>query len=263
MTVVLCGVAADTGNVDPVPTVGPDGRFEYVPIPEKGPTTETRTFGSIPQRHGDGVLADGIDRVRPNSEGDWLDDRQRVRDQPVHHDPNFDALTYGEHRPAYVARLSALEAGDAVAFYAGMPSVDAPEKHRYLIGWFTVDESPIVLEPDAPHDEKAAVFQAHPENAHAKRFGAYGDCYYHDPEFSGRRKPVVVVPGRAPGGLLDRAIRLSDRRRGPNYYMREALVDALGPPQSGDHGVHLGGIKPAIRCPIDATAFEGLLERRS
>lgn len=263
MTVVLCGVAADTGNVDPVPAVGPDGRFEYVPIPEKGPTMETATYGTIARRHGEGVLADDIDRVRPNSEGEWCEGRQALYDQPVHHDPNFAALTYGEHRPAYVARLSRLERGDAVAFYAGMPTRDAPEKHRYLIGWFTVDETPIVLEQDADHARKAAVFDAHPENAHAKRFAAYGDCYYHDPAFSGRAKSVVVVPGRTPGGLLDRAIRLSDRRRGPNYYLRDDLASALDAPPSGDHGVHLGGIKPTIRCPIDASAFETLLDRRS
>ena len=48
MTVVLVGVAADTTNVEPVPTVDEVGRFDYVPIPEAYAerTTETRTYGN-------------------------------------------------------------------------------------------------------------------------------------------------------------------------------------------------------------------------
>ena len=260
MTVVCCGVAADTGNVDPVPTVDADGRFEYVPIPEKGPTSETATYGSIEQRDGDGTLATLLDRIRPNSEGEWLCDPETIREQPVHHDPNFAALTYGEHRPAYVSLLSALEPGDAVAFYGGFPSPESGYKHRYLIGWFTVAEPPIVLDPDASQERKAEVFAAHPNNAHARRFEGYGDCYYHDPAFTERPRPVVIVPGREPGGLLDRAVRLSDRRRGPNYYMREDLAAALNVPSSGQHGVHLGGFKPALRCDVDAATFASVVD---
>lgn len=261
MTVVLCGVAADTGNVDPVPSVDADGRFEYVPIPEKGPTTETATFGSIQQRHGEGSMADLLDRIRPNSEGEWLTDPAAIREQPVHHDPNFGALTYGEHRPGYVGKLRTLEPGDVVAFYAGFPTPTSPYKHRHLIGWFTVERAPVVLEPSMEHAEKEAVFETHPRNAHAKRFAAYGDCYYHDPAFAGRARPVVIVPGRRPGGLLDRAIRLSDRRSGPNYYMDETVVERLNPTGGGSNGVHLGGFKPAIRCAIDADAFRTFVTR--
>jgi hypothetical protein len=55
MTVVLVGVGADSGNVRPRPEIGPGRRFEYIPIPEKSrATAESRTFGSIPQRYGEG-----------------------------------------------------------------------------------------------------------------------------------------------------------------------------------------------------------------
>jgi len=74
LTVVLCGVGADTGNVRPVPRVDGDGRFDYVPIPEKGPTTEEATYGSLESRHGDGSLAETLDGIRPGSEGDWVTD---------------------------------------------------------------------------------------------------------------------------------------------------------------------------------------------
>jgi hypothetical protein len=263
MTVVLCGVGADTGNVRPVPSVDEEGRFEYVPIPEKGATSETKTYGSIERRHGDGVLADLLDGVRPGSEGEWVTDDAAIRDQQVHRDPNFDALTYGEHRPGYVAKLRDLEAGDVVAFYGGFPGPDRDYKHRYLFGYFTVAGAPTVVEPDTSLAEKRAILPDHPANAHGRRFEGHGDLYYHDPAFTERPRPVVVVPGREPGGLLDRAVRLSDRRRGPNYYMAGDVAAALNPAARTDHGTHLGGFKPAVRCDVDAAAFREFVRGRT
>ncbi|MFC7138552.1 hypothetical protein ACFQMA_01725 [Halosimplex aquaticum] len=263
MTVVLCGVGADTGNVRPVPAVDPAGRFEYVPIPEKGATSETATYGTLDCRHRDGSLADLLDGVRPASDGDWLTDPEAIRDRPVHRDPNFEALTYGEHRPGYVAKLRDLDPGDAVAFYGGFPGPETDYKHRYLFGYFTVAESPVVVEPEMDPGEKAALLDDHPENAHAKRFAEHGDLYRHDADFTERPRPVVIVPGREPGGLLDRAIRLSDRRTGPNYYMDEAVAEVLEPRSGSERGAHLGGFKPAVRCDVDADAFAAFVERRS
>jgi hypothetical protein len=263
VTVVLCGVGADTGNVRPVPAVDAGGRFEYVPIPEKDGTSETATYGTIECRHGDGVLADLLEAVRPGSEGEWLTDDERVRDQPVHHDPNFEALTYGEHRPGYVAKLRELDPGDVVGFYGGFPGPASTYKHRYLFGYVTVAETPTVIAPDTPSADTRTTLEAHPENAHAKRLAGRGDLYYHDSEFTERLRPVVVVPGREPGGLLDRAIRLSDRRRGPNYYMAADVVAALNPDSHTDHGTYLGGFKPAVRCDVDAGTFAAFLRERA
>lgn len=261
MTVVLCGVGADTGNVRPVPAVDVEGRFEYVPIPEKGATAETATFGSIARRHGEGSLATLLDGVRPGSDGEWVTDPDAVASSAVHHDPNLDALTYGEHRPGYVNRLATLDPGDVVAFYAGFRSATSTFKHRYLFGYFTVADDPVRLTPEMDRAEKAAILAEHPENAHAKRFREHGDLYYHDPAFTDRPETVVVVPGREPGGVLERAIRLSDDRRGPNYYMADTVASALAPASGGDHGVHLGGIKPAIRCDVDPEEFVAFVER--
>ena len=262
MTVVLCGVGADTGNVRPVPAVDADGRFEYVPIPEKGATSETATYGSLDQRHGDGTLAELLDSVRPNSTGDWLTDPAAISDQPVHHDPNLDALTYGEHRPGYVSRLRDLEPGEVVGFYAGFPGPDSEYKHRYLFGYFTVAATPEILDPEMADEDKRAVLDRHPENAHARRFEGNGNLYYHDPTFTDRPRPVVIVPGREPGGLLDRAIRLSDSRRGPNYYMSDGVADTLAPVSCTEHGTHLGGFKPAIECDVDGETFVEFVRQR-
>ena len=253
MTVLLCGVAGDTGNIRPVPAVDEAGRVEYVPIPEKGPTSETATYGSIPCRHGDGVLADRLTGVRPNSEGAWLDG-ETLRDHPVHHDPNLDALTYGEHRPGYVAALRDLEPGDAVGFYAGFSTPESEYKHRHLFGWFEVSEAPTVLSPDDGPAWVAERLATHPENAHAKRHAGNGALYYHDPEFTDRPRDVAIVEGSR-GGLLDRAVRLSDARHGPNYYMDEAVAEVLNPTRRTDRGVHLGGIKPAVECDVEPSRF--------
>ncbi|MFC6954247.1 hypothetical protein [Halorubellus litoreus] len=262
MTVVLCGVGADTGNVRPVPRVDDAGRFEYVPIPEKGATTEPATYGSLPRRHGDGSLASLIDGIRPGSEGDWVTDAADVEDHAVHRDPNLDALTYGEHRPPYVSTLAALDAGDVVAFYGGFRGPENDLKHRYLFGYLTVAASPTVLQPGMDDDAVADVLDSHPENAHARRYAAHGSLYYHDPEFTDRPESVVVVPGREPGGRLDRAVRLSDHRVGPNYYMADDVARVLDPVRGGAHGTHLGGFKPAVECDVDPDRFREFVEAR-
>jgi len=253
VTVLLCGVAGDTGNVRPVPGVDGAGRVEYVPIPEKGPTSETATYGTVPRRHGDGVLADLLTGVRPNSEGAWLtgDD---LRACPVHRDPNLDALTYGEHRPGYVKALRGLAPGDAVGFYAGFPTPESDYKHRHLFAWFEVAAEPTVLSPSLGTAAVRDRLAAHPENAHAKRFAGNGTLYYHDPAFTDRPRDVVVVEGSR-GGLLDGVVRLSDARHGPNYYMAESVAETLRPASRTERGVHLGGIKPAVRCEVSTERF--------
>jgi hypothetical protein len=262
VTVLLCGVGADTGNVEPVPAVDAAGRFEYVPIPEKGPAPGAPTYGELPQRFGEGTLADLVDRVRPNSTGSWIADPDAVRARPVHRDPNFAALTYGEHRPGYVQGLIDLDPGDVVAFYTGLRAPDTGEKHRYVIGHFELASPVVVLPPDRPRRQVGEALADHPDNAHARRFAGNGALYYHDPAFEGRTKPVAIASGREPGGLCDRAVRLTDRREGSGYYMAPAVEDALSPRQGGGEATYLGGIKPAVPCAVAPDAFRGFLTDR-
>jgi hypothetical protein len=250
VTVVFCGVAGDSTNVDPVPAVDRAGRFDYVPIPEKCETAETATYGRLPCRHGDGVLADRLDRIYTR-EGAWSDDTGRIRSHPVHHDPNFDRLTYGEHRPGYVNRLRELGPGDAVAFYSGLRHPDDGYLNRYLLGWLAVDRVDVV-DPDADPDERAAVLEAHPHNAHTKRFRARGRLYYD-------AKPVVLVAGAA-GGRLDRAIRLTEWRDW--FYCRPSVERALFPDvDPADGPVGLGSRKPARSSSLDVDGFRAAVDR--
>jgi hypothetical protein len=272
MTVALIGVGADTTNVAPTPPVYPDGTFEYVPIPDaEGPdgTAETATFGSRSLRHGSGTLADALDSITPTpTDGPTLAE-QDLADWPLHHDPNFEALTYGEttSRPAYTQLLASLEPGDAVAFYTGLceapPDGDPCDRdgysHRYLIGYFTVDDvvdfgtihpdSDAVSFTELSADGQRAVMADHRENAHAKRFRASGAVNDGD--------GLVIVDGREPGGLLERAVRISEHHGGAHHYLTDECQERLDPVPSGnpDRNAYLGGIKQAHRLRISPDEF--------
>ncbi|QSW99206.1 hypothetical protein [Haloterrigena alkaliphila] len=251
MTVVLAGVGADSTNFGALAPLYDDGRFEYVPIPEKTrETDESETLGSWSLRASDGTAADLTTRIKPRPIGDA--DRTVTGDAleswPVHRDPNFEALTYGEHRTSgYVARLRSLEAGDVVGFYAGLRRPDGDRAHRYLIGYVTVDRVDVVR-PELPWNEREAILEAHPDNAHTKRARG-GELYL--------EKPVVLIDGREPGGLFDRhPIRLSDYYVKPGneraqYYLREAIATDWDVRAGGENMMY----KPAYRCGLSGEAF--------
>ncbi|WP_049927330.1 Nmad3 family putative nucleotide modification protein [Halopiger goleimassiliensis] len=263
MTVVLAGVGADTTNLGALAPLYDDGRFEYVPIPEKTrETSETETLGSWTLRADGRTAADLTTRIDPQpvrGEADPVTG-EALESWPLHRDPNFTALTYGEHRTSgYVSRLRALEPGDIVGFYAGLRGPDGNRSHRYLIGYFTVADVAVVR-PETPRERREAILEANPENAHAKR-ARDGDLYRAD-------KTVVIVDGREPGGLFDRhPIRLSDYYVKPGneraqYYLREELASAWDVRAGGENMMY----KPAYRCAIDSAAFReqvGPLEGRT
>jgi hypothetical protein len=248
MTVVFCGVGGDTTNVDPAPAADEYGRFEYVPIPEKCETTEADSYGTLQARHRDASLAAGLRRVY-TSRGEWDDRREVLENHPVHHDPNFERFTYGEHRPGYVSRLRDLEAGDAVAFYTGLVRPDDEYMNRHLVGYFAV-ASVAVVDPDDDYETVRETLAAHPHNAHTKRFRARGELYYDD-------RPVVVVDGTAPGGLLRTARRLTEWRDG-RFATTPAVTERLFP--AADGRVGLGSRKPARVSTLPTDEFVAAVE---
>ena len=257
MTVLLVGVGADSGNVRPRPSIGPDRRFEYIPIPEKSrETTESRTFGSMAQRYGDGTLADLLDGISPRSDGEWLTDDETIEEWPVHYDPNLEALTYGEGGKDQNVRAidEHLGVGDVIAFYTGLET--AGYMHRYVFGYFTVAAEPVIIGEDTAPERRAELLRSHEANAHAKRSEANGGLYAFDPDKPQGASRLALVDGSAPGGLLDRAVRLSDPEQVGNFYMTEAVAETLEPNQD-----YLGGFKPPVVCDISPAEFVTFLDR--
>jgi hypothetical protein len=248
MTVVLSGIGCDTTNAGRVAPYG-DGAFEYVPIPEKTRRTdESHTYGSWPLRYRDGVAADLLTSITPDpASGVRYSDDSSIRSWPLHRDPNFEALTYGEHeRGSYVDRLLRLAPGDVVGFYAGLD--DGDRVHRYLVGYVTV-ASVTELPPDISRAAAAEIFDDHPENAHAKR-AVDGHRYYDD-------ERVVLVDGTEPGGLFARdPIKLSTYtvapgNERPQYYLDPAIRDRFDIVDGRDNMQ----FKPAYLSTVSGSAF--------
>jgi hypothetical protein len=249
MTVVLCGIGCDTTNAGRVAPLYGDGRFEYVPIPEKAPeTAETETYGTWDLRHADGVAADLLTAITPDPSEGTMIRNDALAEWPLHRDPNFEALTYGEHRPNYVRRLRRLDPGDVVGFYAGLRPPGGGRAHRYLVGYATVSAVD-VISPGSSRAEAAAVFDAHPENAHAKR-ARVGGRYYDD-------EMVVLVDGREPGGLFARnPIRMSTYEvapgnERPQYYLDLRFAERFVVTEGRTNMQ----FKPAYLCELSGEAF--------
>ena len=255
MAVVLLGVGADGGNVQPPPRILNDRTFEYIPIPEKASkTTETRTYGSMTQRHGEGTLADLVDGIRPNQDAEWIKDQSVIENHPVHYDPNFTDLTYGEGgKDANINSIASLGEGDILAFYTGFNT--RGNMHRYLFGYFTLNRDPVIIEKDTPASDVELILGAHPANAHWKRFKGNDGLYAFDPDQPSGASRVALVDGCEPGGLLDRAVQLSNPEDTGNFYLQETLKQALHAESD-----YLGGFKPPIRCNIEATDFREFVD---
>lgn len=273
MTVALIGIGADSTNASPTPPVDDAGRFEYVPIPEsEGPdgTTESLTYGTAPLRHREGTMADYLDTISPEWNGSDRLAGDDLAVWPLHHDPNLDSLTYGEtnSRGAYTKILRALEPGDLVAFYTGLQRSSEAPRHRYIIGYFTVKS---VLDcqrvehagetyrfSDLPDAARSELLDAHAENAHVKRYAATG-------EFAAPDDGLVIVDGRKPGGLLDRAFRISEQHASGHHYLTDELEDTFDPEPGGnpDRNAYLGGIKNAHVLNVEPSVFREVVERRT
>lgn len=229
MTLVLVGIGADSRNTSNCPPVFEDGSFEYIPIPEQHETVERATFAS-----------EGFDEylnyvVYDGKETDSLD---RVA---IHHDPNFEEMTFGDPGKSR-SKLISLEEDDILAFYSGLtPPRQSKPKHRFLIGYFAVDR--VIDFNSLERKMLEHEIETNKENAHIKRYRQNNDPRH--------LSDLVIVQGKEPGGLLDKAIKLSGGRPdAPNYYLSERWLDMWGPSTE-----YLGGFKPVIKSDITKETF--------
>lgn len=262
-------MGADSTNSSPIPPVYSDNKFEYIPIPEsRGPegTTEKRTFGNSKLRHQDASMADYLDYIKPTEDDSKKYTSDRLAGWPLHYDPNFEALTYGEStsRGSYTRVIRNLSEGDVVAFYTGLKGDDTKYTHRYIIGYFTVDsiidfqglsrDGEEIRFSDLSAGEQNDLIEQHKENAHAKRFEASGEIADND--------GLVIIDGKKPGGLLDEAFRISQHSGGGHHYLTEELQEEFSPEQGGNpkRNAYLGGIKQAHKLDISLDRFRKIVE---
>jgi len=276
----MIGVGVDDTNSDPYPTIYDDDTFEYIPIPEAHDSVETKTYDSFarsPQdrclteaKESDECLADALNKVRPSPDA-AAHTGADVESHTVHHDPNFSALTYGEVKANNRNQLIQLDAAedDVIAFYTGLagPASDTP--HRYIIGYFTVNEIidftallpenpplndngrvPISGLPRDTRREVKKKLEANSANAHAKRYQASETI---DPH-------LLIVDGTTPGGLLETAYPISQTAPGGHAFTKDA-EDRLNVLTTASHREtgFLGGFKKPHRLDLTGSEFTSIV----
>ncbi|WP_238476877.1 Nmad3 family putative nucleotide modification protein [Natranaeroarchaeum sulfidigenes] len=235
MSLVLVGIAADSQNASNCPPIFDDGQFEYIPIPEQYETTETATYAS-----------EGHDKYLSYVVYDG-EETAAFDNVPIHYDPNFEALTFGDPGKSR-SKLLTLAPDDIIGFYSGLtPPGQRRPKHRYLIGYFVVDR---VVDFNSLNEEQISTeVERNRQNAHIKRYLRCRDRRH--------LEDLVIVQGKRPGGLLDEAVKLSGGRPdASNYYFTKEWLDAWEPSTE-----YLGGIKPVIAADIGKAEFIDSLER--
>lgn len=251
MTVVLVGVGADSEHTRPSPQVNEDGSYEYIPIPETWLTTEERTYGTLELDHQDGAAIDVVDEIRPfGKDGDWMSDPEVIQDHPLHYDPDFEALTYGDRRGGGGKGGTLqrdLESGDVLGFYTGLQGSNG-HLHRYIYGYFTVTEVADLSQYEGK--EYRERLREYPENAHAKRLAGAGRPKHDD---------LVVVDGEPPGEQLMYPYLISERReqRPPTYQLTEEFVSEF----AVEGGVKALDRKPALTCDLSPEEFAQKVSR--
>jgi hypothetical protein len=126
MQVVLLRVGIDSGRGGIQAPLFEDGTFEFIPIDDRRRDCE-QTYGNTRGVHGRMLIEYFPERLR-----------DKLRDQPIHFDPEFKTFTYGD--PTLPKRgLLRLKPGSLLVFYAGLESW--PERRDaglYIIGFFEI-----------------------------------------------------------------------------------------------------------------------------
>lgn len=200
-----------------------DGRFVYVPIPEKLGTPFRagleRRFGEVlPVLHrfcGEHNLDLHRDLRFP----------QALLAHAMHLDPDFECLTYGDDGRRRGAEVASMRDGDLLVFYGGLrPTYRCKQRLVYaLVGVYLVEE--VVPVGDVPAERWY-------ENAHVRK--------------ATPGKSDIVVRAR-PGvsGRLERCIPIGEWRGGA-YRVRRDLLEAWGGLSVKDGYIQRSAVPPVL-----------------
>lgn len=214
--------------------VDADGHFVYVPIPEKigtlfHPGLERRYDEVLPalkcfcDDHGRDLYAD-------------LRFPQDLLRYPMHLDPDFEHMTYGDEGARRGAGIVNMNEGDLLVFYGGLrPLHTCEHKLIYaLIGIYVVNE--VLNVADVPQ-------QRWHENAHLRK-----------------TKPsetdIVVRAKQEVSGRFDRCIPIGEWRNCA-YRVRQDILDAWGGLSVKDGFIQRSIVPPTLNNP---TKFVGWLQ---
>ncbi len=183
MKIALLRVGIDTGSGGIHGPIFADSSFEYIPIPD-GRNIDPRTYGNKYGKHGRPL----VDYFPPSR-------RERMANQSIHFDPEFETFTYGDPTTPK-ASLSRLEAGDMLVFYCGLQGwgFSAPPA-LYLMGFFEVSTAGRAAEmgDNSVHRDFSA-------NFHVKHPSVYA---------RDRDRNLVLVKGGLGSRLLKKAVLIS------------------------------------------------------
>lgn len=202
--------------VDPV-----SGEFVYVPIPEKDAS------GFHPGCcHTYAEAASGLDRfcakykLEFRHPLDWA--------EPMHLDPDFERLTYGDDGKRRGAGIAQLKEDDLLVFYAGLrPISKCDHKVLYaLVGLYVVAD--VANISDIPEERW-------PDNAHTRKLK-------HGPT------DIVVRAKRHCSGRLDRCLPIGEWRDRA-YRIRNDLLKSWGGLSAKNGYVQRSAVPPAFLQP--------------
>jgi hypothetical protein len=224
---IRCGIDKTRGHWN-APVDG-DGEFVYVPIPEK---RRLRFRPGLERRYGEVLPA--LHRICTKNGCEFHDLRfpKELLEKPMHLDPDFECLTYGNPANTKGMALQRLRDGDLVAFYAGLrPTPQCGQRLVYaLVGIFIVHE--VVSASSVPPDRWY-------ENAHVRKL----DCCATD----------VIVRGKADvSGRFDRCIPIGGWRTGA-YRVHEELLAKWGGLSVKDGFLTRSAVPPLLRKPEQFT----------
>ena len=192
MQVVLLRIGIDSGYGGIQGPLFKDGSFEFIPIPDQfgGKGVDSRTYGNTVGGHGRPLIEYFPDRLR-----------ERMRDQPMHVDPDFVTFTYGDPTPPKRS-LRQLQEGDLLVFYAGLEGWHVERKPGlYIIGYFEV--------------KTAGVAEGFRQNK-LKELFAKNFHVRHSQVFEDQKRRLVLVKGGTGSRLLKKAALISSIGRDRN-----------------------------------------------
>jgi len=234
MRAILIRVGADStagGGNWLAPVDIESGRFVYVPIPEK-----TVAFHPVCERRFDevadplmGFLTEHDVPLRR-----WRTRMDAKRGQPMHLDPDFEHLTYGDNGDRRGSVLRDFEPNDLIVFYSAFRPIRPADHLVYaMVGVYVVDE--VVFAPSVEDARRR-------ENAHTRKEDrAPGD--------------IVVRARLGVSGRCERCIPIGEKRDRSNYYLRPEVEAAWGGLMKADNSprksswLNMSGSMPLLGNP--------------